>query len=124
MSDPKLIRARDRIKQILDEEDIAGHVILHNAPGSFEIVTKLDPSYSKLIGLPPVVHLRSKLVDYDGDINRQRADLTATASMVSGIAELTGTTAVQLFELAQFINTRTGAEHGPMTRDNGPEAAL
>lgn len=122
MSDPKLINARDRIKQILVEEDIAGHVVLHNAPGSFEVLTKLDPSYSKLIGLPPVVRLRSKLVDYEGDKDRQRADLQATANMVSGIAELTGATAVQLFELASFINAKTGAEHGPMMRDQGSEA--
>lgn len=122
MSDPKLINARDRIKQILDEEDIAGHVVLHNAPGSFEVFTKLDPSYSKLIGLPPVVRLRSKLVDYEGDTNKQRADLEATSNMVSGIAELTGTIAVQLYELAQFIDLKTGAEHSPMTSDNGPGA--
>lgn len=118
MSDPKLIDARDRIQKILDEADIAGHVVLHNAPGKFEVFTKLDPSYSKLIGLPPVVRLRSKLADYNGDAGKQREDLQATASMVRGIAELAGLTAVQLLELAEFIDAKTGAEHGPMRPDD------
>ena len=120
MSDQKLIDARDRIKAILDEADIAGHVVLHNAPGNFEVFTKLDPSYSKLIGLPPVVQIRSKLADYGGDAEKQRQDLQATACMVRGIAEVTGTIAVQLYELAEFIDAKTGAEHGPMQRDDDP----
>ena len=122
MSDSKLTEARDRIKRILDEADIAGHVVLHNAPGKLEVFTKLDPSYSKLIGLPPIVRLRSKLADYGGDTTKQREDLQATASMVRGIAELTGVTAVQLMDLADFIDEKTGAKHGPMKRDDGTES--
>lgn len=122
MSDSKLIEARDRIKRLLDEADIAGHVVLHNAPDKFEIYTKLDPSYSKLIGLPPVVRIRSKLSDYGGDVDRQRADLAATANMVRGFGESMGVNAMQLLELADFIDQQTGASHGPMERDDGTES--
>lgn len=118
MSDPKLLQAMEKIKQVLDEADIAGHVVLHNAPGKFEILTKLDPSYSKLIGLPPKVRLRSKLADYNGDREKQRADLEATSSMVGGLGELTGKGALSLIQLSEWIDSKTGAEHGPMERDH------
>lgn len=117
MSDQKLIEARDRIKAILDELDIAGHISLHNAPGNFEIFTKLDPSYSKLKGLPPLVRLRSTLADYGGDADAQRRDLEATASMVSGIGTTMAMNALQLMELAAWIDARVGAEHGPLEAD-------
>ena len=122
MSDPKLLQAMEKIKQVLDDADIAGHVVLHNAPGKFEILTKLDPSYSKLIGLPPAVRLRSKLADYEGDVDRQRADLEATASMVGGLGELMGKSALSFILLSEWIDANTGAEHGPMERDGGTEA--
>lgn len=122
MSDPKLLKAMAEIKQVLDEADIAGHVVLHNAPGKFEVFTKLDPSYSKLIGLPPAVRLRSKLADYNGDSEKQRADLEATASMVGGLGELMGKGALGLIQLSAWIDANTGAEHGPMERDGGTEA--
>jgi len=118
MSDPKLIEARDRIKAILVELDIAGHVVLHNAPGKLEIYTRLDPSYSKLIGLPPLVRLRSKLADYDGDAEAQRRDLEATAGMVRGMGETMGLNAMQMLDLADWIDKAVGAEHTPMQRDD------
>lgn len=118
MSDPKLIQARDRIRSILDELDIAGHVALHNAPGSMEIFTKLDPSYSRLVGLPPVVRFHSKLEDYQGDAEAQRRDLEATANMVSSLAEALGRNALGLIELSQTIDAKTGAKHTPLEKDD------
>lgn len=123
MSDPKLMSARDRIKAILDELDIAAYVVMHNAPGKFEILTKLDPSYSKLIGLPPVMRLCSKLDDYEGNSEAQRRDLQATANMVSGLGASLGVNALQLMELAAWVDARIGAEHGPMEPDPDPDLA-
>jgi hypothetical protein len=117
MSDPKLLQAMDRIKFILTELDIAGHIVLHNAPGKVEIFTRLDPSYSRLIGLPPVVRLRSKLADYAGDQEAQRRDLEATAGMVASFAEVLATTAMHMMELGTWIDDRLGTRHTPLTAD-------
>lgn len=42
---PKLKEVMAKIKQILDEEDIAGFVVLHE-PGAGEFLLKIDPTYS------------------------------------------------------------------------------
>lgn len=118
MADPKLIEARDRIRAVLDDLDIAGHVVLHNAPGSLEVLSKLDPSYSKLIGLPPMVRLHSKLSDYHGDAEAQRRDLEATANLVRAFGEALASNAMMLLELSQIIDANVGAEHGPLAPDN------
>lgn len=120
MPDLKLLEARDRIRAVLDDLDIAGHVVLHNKPGSVEILTKLNPSYSKLEGLPPFVKLRSRLVDYHGDVDAQRRDLEATASIVRSFGETLATNAMMLLELSEIIDAKIGAEHAPLKPDDGP----
>jgi hypothetical protein len=114
MSDPKLLAARAEILAVLKRYDIAGHIVLHNAPGNLEIFSKFDPSYSRLIGLPPVVRLRSKAADYGGDKDAQRRDLEATANMVSGIATTMAENAMNLLNLAAWIDNATGAKHTPL----------
>jgi len=123
MSDSKLLKARAEIEAIIDRHDIAAHVVLHNAPGSLEIFYRLQPSYSRLIGLPPMVRLRSKLAEYKGDADAQRRDLEATANMVSGIATALGGNAMMMLELASLIDGWTGAKHTEMRRDDGSSDA-
>ncbi len=120
MSDAKLLRARARIQAVLNDLDIAGHVVLHNKPGSIEVFSKLDPTYSKLIGLPPLVRIRSKLADYQGDAEAQRRDLEATTNMVSSMAQVLGQNALMLLELASLFDAKTGAEHTALRRDDDP----
>jgi hypothetical protein len=124
MSDPKLIEARDRIRAILTELDIAGHVVLHNAPGSVEILHRFDPSYSKLTFKPPMVGVRSLIEDYNGDHEAQQRDLEATVNLVRSIAEVLATNAVMLLELSGIIDEKTNAAHGPMVRDDDGERTL
>lgn len=119
MPDAKLLEARDRIRAVLDDLDIAGHVVLHNAPGNVEILTKFDPSYSKLIFEPPMMALRSKLSDYNGDADAQRRDLEATASIVRSFGESLATNAMMLLELSAIIDEKVGAEHTPLRPDPG-----
>lgn len=120
MSDPKLLDASRRIKAILTELDVAGHVVLHNAPGKFEIITAIEPSYSILRGLPPEIRILSKLADYKGDAEAQHRDQEATASMVRGFGEIMGQNALWLLELAEAIDKITGAEHTPLESDQEP----
>jgi hypothetical protein len=118
MPDPKLLEARDRIRAVLDELDIAGHVVLHNKPGKVEVLHKLDPSYSKLLFDPPMMALRSKLDDYHGDADAQRRDLEATASLVRCFGEVLATDAMMLLEMSKIIDDKVGAEHTPLYRDD------
>ena len=118
MSDPKLLEARDRIRAVLNELDIAGHVILHNAPGSVEIFIKFDPSYSKISFDPPVVRVRSKIEDYNGDADAQRRDLEATASLVHCFAESLATNAMMMLDLSKVIDEKVDARHTPLVRDD------
>lgn len=117
MSDPRLIAARDRIKAVIEDLDIAAYVVMHSAPGEFEIFTKLDPSYSKLVGLPPMVRLCDDLEGYDGNVEAHRRDLEATEKMVRGFGASMGMNALQLMELARWIEARTLAQHGPLEPD-------
>ncbi len=122
--DAKLIQARGEINAILKKHDIAAYVFLHNAPGKSEVFSHLSPSYSKLVEVPAPddnigFRVRSKLVDYNGDVEAQKRDLAATANMVSSMALLMGSTAMALLKLATIIDEAVGAEHTPMERDDG-----
>ncbi len=117
MADSKLLKARALIEIILKDLDIAGCVFLHNAPGQTEVLLRLDPSYSKVAGVPPLVHLVSRLADYHGDADAQRRDLEATANMVRSLGDTMAATTISLLELADVIDAKTGAEHTPLRPD-------
>lgn len=119
--DAKLIEARARIESILIELDIAGYVVLHNAPGSLEVFVRLDPSYSKLVlnARTGEARLRSVLADYGGDREAKQRDLAATLNMVSGMGELIGRSALDLIELGARYDALTGAKHTALERDEG-----
>jgi len=120
----KLINARAEIQAILEKHDIAGHVILHCAPGDLEVFMHLTPGYSKLVrqgteqtGLS--FRLRSRLADYGGDAAAQGRDLAATANMVHGLGTALAQDAISMLELATVVNKATGAVHGPIVRTEG-----
>lgn len=118
MTDPQLIAARERIKAVIEDLDIAAYVVMHNAPGQFEIYSKLDPSYSGLTGMPPAVRLRDNLGDHGGDIQAHRRAMMETAEMVRGFSASLTMNALQLMELAAWIEARTGIGRRPLEPDN------
>jgi hypothetical protein len=124
LANKKLKAARADIEKVLRRHDIAGIVFLHTAPGSSEAFMRLDPSYSKLVGVPPTVRLMSKLADYGGDERRQLEDLAATANMVHSLAVLCAQTAMPLLDLAQTIDTATGAEHTGLGFEPDPQPGV
>lgn len=122
--DATLLAARAEIDAILKKHDIAGWVVLHNAPGEIEAFNRLDPSYSML--RPQVVEgggmnvrLLSKLSDYGGDRERQMRDQAATASMVHSFAEVLGGAALGMIALSEIVDRETGAEHTPLQPSAG-----
>jgi len=70
--DPKLKKAMEEIKDILNKHDIAGAVVLHS-PGFGEHFIKVDPSYScafidNLPGGEQGIRVRTRLQeDFKGD---------------------------------------------------------
>src|SRR4051812_48517964 len=98
--DSKLIAARAEIELILKKHDIAGWVVLHNAPGEMEVFSHLEPSYSilrpQIVDGGMAVRVLSKLSDYGGDTKRQQHDQAATANMVHGFAQMLGLTAMNM----------------------------
>ena len=117
--DPKLLRVRAEIEAILQREDIAAHVILHNAPDQAEIFLRLDPSYSKLYRYQSLPHgviyrLNSKVADYGGDREAQKRDLEATANMASCFAEILRMSALTMKAMSNQVDAATGAVHSPI----------
>lgn len=117
--DPKLLRVRAEIEAILQREDIAAHVILHNAPDQAEVFLKLDPSYSKLtmqsVDSHGVIYrLRSNLEDYGGDKEAQRRDIVATANMAAMFADILKASATSMRGLSNRIDKVVGATHTPL----------
>lgn len=122
--DTKLIQARAEIEEILRRHDIAGYVVLHNAPDQSEVFMRLTPGYSRLVEVAAdaggtMYRLRSKLADYGGDVEAQRRDLEATANMVHSLAMHLGTGAMPMLRLADQVNRSTGATHSAALRTEG-----
>jgi hypothetical protein len=116
LANGKLLAARAAIEAILKEHDIAGVCVLH-MPGFVEVLSDLSPSYSCLSvkhvddnhGLE--IRVRSKLADYNGDVEAQRRDLEATAGMASSFAECLALNAIEMVQLAKTLDEKLGAKH-------------
>lgn len=106
-----LKQARAEIEAILLKHDIAGHVILHELFEA-EVLHYVAPSYSILSGALPIISIRSKHADYDGDAAAQQRDQAATANMVAFFAEILSLHANAFRQLQTFIDIVVGAEHG------------
>jgi len=126
MSDPKLVAAMAEIRALLTRLDIAGFVILHNAPGDLESALHLSPSYS-------VAHLetdrdgnaamriRSQAGAYSGDTEKQKRDLEATMNMLSGFGEIAGRNALLLLEATEAVKSAMPGmiQQEPLHRTDG-----
>lgn len=96
MSDEKLLAMCKTIENMMRQEDVAGFVVLFNAPDQFETFTRIDPTFSIAKfeqgrrGL--AIRLNSK--GYVGTADEKHAALEATASMLAGLGEIAGRNAV------------------------------
>jgi hypothetical protein len=108
---PKLKKAMAAIQAILTEHDIAAVVVLHT-PGFCEFMLHVSPSYSCARFDGNELRVRAKLKeDYQGDKQRWTLDVTNTANMLEGMANMTAPMAVQLFRMADIVNKKVNAEH-------------
>lgn len=123
--DKKLISAMAEIKAILEKNDIAGFIILNGEAGTFEVLMHIATSYSvakfeqKPEGLG--LRIRSKKASYAGDADKQRADMEATLSMLSGFGEIAGVNAMHFLETVGAVKeAMPGIEQTPLHRTDGP----
>lgn len=108
----KLKRVIHEIKQILDSNDIAGLVILHeNGFGEFHL--KLDPSYSIATLKGDELRFKASLKnDFNGNKKLMEYKLTCTANMMAVLTDLTGRYALNLIEASEKLDKILDARHG------------
>ena len=111
---PKLKRVMAEIKSILDDNDLAGVVVLHTEQhGQFfsEFMLKLNPSKSCAIVESGEIKIKAK---------REDKRLIYTANMLNMLAETTAKASLSLIHLSEIVDDITGASHseGVFTPDN------
>jgi hypothetical protein len=110
---PKLKKAMEEIREILDKHDIAAYVALHT-PGHGEFLMHLNPSYScvQLDEATGGARIRSRLQeDHNGDVKAHEKMLQDTANMLEVLSTVTGQNAMQLIKLSEIADEAMGAEH-------------
>lgn len=120
---PKLKTAMERIKAILKEYDIAGHVVLHT-PGFSEYHLKLDPSYSCAKMTDEGIFIRGKLErDFGGDKKLQIQKLTDTVNMFIHFTDTVAPQVVGMIDVMEALNKnldieKRGGGHSSHTTQN------
>lgn len=84
---PKLREAMSEIIAIIKRHDIAAHVVLYENHLS-EFLLAIDPSWSLAWFEDQGLRLRSKLTDFGGDQEAQRAALERTVGMLRHFSDL------------------------------------
>jgi hypothetical protein len=118
----RLRQLRAQIEELLAEFDACAVVFLAGRNGRLEHFARVDASWSNLSLVGPqggrFLRVRSKLADYGGDVERQRAHLEWSVGALTGLAELLGTEALPWLDAARAVSKQTNATHGPMERDD------
>lgn len=110
---PKLKKVIEEIKAILEENDIAGTVVLHT-PGHGEYLVHLTTSYScvNIDEATGAVHFKSNLhEDHGGDVKAQKETITGTANMLKIMSQLTGNNALMLMQMSNAADKALNAKH-------------
>jgi hypothetical protein len=118
----RLRQVRALIEDLLREADICAQVVLAGREGRFESFTHLDASWCKLRiekhAQGEYVGVRSKLVDYGGDREKQRQELAWSVGVASGFSEIGGRVALSWMEASSMISQATNAQHTDLERDD------
>lgn len=108
---PKLKKAMEEIKEILQKHDIAATVTLHTE-GHAEYLNHITPSYScaKMDEQTGRFELRARKIHYSNEAERQNK-LMATANMLSLLSEVTAKNATYLTRASRLVDKILQAEH-------------
>ncbi|NJC24818.1 hypothetical protein [Neolewinella antarctica] len=108
---PKLKKAAQEIKGILERYDIAGAVIIHT-PGYSEYVLKVNPSYScaKIEG--GMLRFKTKGLPLSPALKKQM--IADTSNMMAGLSQVSGTMSLNLMAGSEKIDKMVRARHTDM----------
>lgn len=106
---PKLKKAMEEIKAIMDKHDIGGWVIIHT-PGHSEFLNKLNPSYSCIQINGNHVRFKSKLADYGGDKKAWLKKTTDSLNLLQSICETGANTLLPIMDLTKRLENDLNAE--------------
>ncbi len=106
---PKLKKAMEEIRDVLNKHDIGAYVVLHT-PGHSEYLLKIDPTYScaRFDG----DHVRIKALRKDFP-NKQAWEekVAGTSNMLSLLGSVGGRTAVAILDISKQLDKIVDAEH-------------
>jgi hypothetical protein len=109
---PRLKRVMAEIRAIIDREDLAASVVIHEF-GFSEFHLKLTPSYSiaKLENGNQLI-FKASLKDFNGNKQLRDYKVAATANMLTIMAETLGTTALNIIQVSEAFDEKFKIEHG------------
>lgn len=117
---PKLKKAMEEIKKVMNKYDIGGVVVIHT-PGFSEYLNKIDPSYSALSfnrdGSGFSVKGHSK--HYGGDKNKRDETVAHTRNMVEHIINRSG----QFFMIYEEISKKMDDTFGKWDHESGDDTS-
>lgn len=108
---PKLKKAAEEIKQILQKYDIAGNVVLHT-PGHSEYLLHITPTYSCAWLENDSVRFRAKKEDYNGNVIVRNQKISDTANMLRLLSDTSGNNALALLQVSDQFDDLISADHG------------
>ncbi len=108
---PKLKKAAEEIKQILNKYDIAANVVLHT-PNYSEYLLHITPTYSCAWHENDMVRFRARKEDYNGNEIIRNQKIVDTSNMLRMLSDTSGRNALALLEVADQFDKKIGAEHG------------
>lgn len=107
---PKLKKAAEEIKQILQKYDIAGNVVLHT-PGYSEYLIYITPTYSCACIENDMLCFRAVKEDYNNNAMIRNQKITDTSNMLRLLSDTAGINALALLEAANQLDSIVGANH-------------
>lgn len=106
---PKLKAAMEQIKNIIEENDIAGMVILHS-PGSIEHLLALQPSYSAVQMKDNIIGVETALDKYT-DQKEWQEKMSNTSGMLYMVSQVASKQTISLLALSENLDKTLGATH-------------
>lgn len=108
---PKLKKAMEEIKAVLDKHDIGGIVVIHT-PGNAEFLLKVNPSYSCAQFNGDELRVRARLEkDFGGDKKAWEQKVRDTSNMLNLISEVGMQTVLSVAEISRMLDKTVNASH-------------
>ena len=114
---PKLKKAAEQIKKILNDNDIAGYFVIHtcslNGEGFSEFVVDITPSYSAVEwnATKDSIKIKGKLEHYNGDKKLRDTKLVQTTNMLHHLSTRAMEDGLMLARVSKLADQTWDSEH-------------